>query len=60
MLLLSSAEFFKINFSNLLYGIPSECPTVWIQIRLNILLGLILVQPVCKDYKQKTEVVTDK
>ena len=28
--------------------------TIWIQIRLGVLLGLICVQTVCKDYQQVT------
>ena len=35
-----------------LTGIPSECQTVWIQIRPDILSGLIWVQAVCKGYQQ--------
>ena len=41
-------------FRKILSGIPSECQTVWIQIRPNILLGLIWVQTVCKCYQQMT------
>ena len=33
-----------------LSGIPSECQTVWNQIRPDILSGLILVQTICKGY----------
>ena len=33
---------------------PSECQTIWIQIRPDILLGLIWVQTVCKGYQQMT------
>ena len=36
--------------------IPSECQTDWIQIRLDILLGLICVQTVCKSYQQTAPV----
>ena len=32
------------------YG-PSECQTVWIQIRPDFMLGLIWVQTVCKSYQ---------
>ena len=32
---------------------PSECQTVWIKIRPDVLLGLIWVQTVCKGYKQR-------
>ena len=39
-------------FRKILSGILSECQTVWIQIRPNILLSLILVQTVCKGYQQ--------
>ena len=35
--------FFKINFSVIILGIPSECQTVWIQIRSNIFRNTISV-----------------
>ena len=35
-------------------GTLSECQTVWIQIRTDILLVLIWVQTVCKGYQQTT------
>ena len=35
-------------FRKILSGIPSECQTDWIQIRTDILSGLIWVQNVCK------------
>ena len=55
MLLLLSAHFFKINyFEKFLSGIPSECQTDWIQIRPDVLSGLIWVQSVCKGYEQTT------
>ena len=60
MLFLSPVDFFlKLTFSkkNLL-GLPSECQTVWIQIRSDILSGLIRVQTVCKGYQQTIKVVT--
>ena len=46
MFFFSSAEiiFLKINHP----GPPSECQTVWIQIKTDILLVLIWVQTVCK------------
>ena len=47
-------------FPNILSGIISGCQTVWIQIRPNILSGLIWVQTVCKDYPQKTKVVISR
>ena len=51
---------FKLTFSKKknLSGIPSECQTVWIQIRPNILLGLIRVQTVCIGYQLTTKVIT--
>ena len=41
------------NFSEKL----SECQTVWIQIRTDILSVLIWVQTVCKDNQQTTKVI---
>ena len=53
--LLSPADFFsKLTFLKIISGIPSECQTDWIQIRLDMLLGLIWVQSVCKGYQQTT------
>ena len=53
----SSADFFQNQlFRKTLSGIPSECQTVWIQIKPGILLGLIWVQTVCKCYQQTTPV----
>ena len=40
-------------------GIPSECQTVCIQIRPDILSGLIWVQTVCKGYQQTTLVTKE-
>ena len=37
-------------FQKIISGKPSECQTVWIQIRPDILFGLIWVQTVCKGY----------
>ena len=54
MLFLSSADFFKQLFSKILSGIQSECQTDWIQIRTDILSGLIWVQSVCEGYEQRT------
>ena len=52
---LSSADFLKINFfEKNISGIPSECQTVWIEIRPNILYGLIWFQTVCKGNQQTT------
>ena len=47
---LSSADFFP----KILLGIPSECETDWVQIRPDILSGLIWVQNICKSYQQTT------
>ena len=52
---LSSADYFQNQlFRKIVSGIPSACQTVWIQIRPNILSGLIWVQTVCKSYQQMT------
>ena len=52
-LYMSSADFFKINFfKKNLSEIPLEWQTVWIQIRPDILSGLIWVQTVCKGDQQ--------
>ena len=47
--------FFKINFSKIISGTLSECQMFWIQIRPDILPGLIWVKTACKDYKQTTK-----
>ena len=60
MLLLSSADFFKIINFKKKSGTLSKCQMVWIQIRTNILLVLIWVQTVCKGYQQMTKVATSK
>ena len=41
-------------FWKILSGIPSEHQAVWIQIRPDVLLGLIWFQTVCKSYQQMT------
>ena len=57
---LHAGEFFMLScpllifFSNQLSAIPSECRTVWIQIRPDILSGLIWVLAVCRGYQQNT------
>ena len=57
MLLLTSADFFQnIFFQKILSGTLSECQTVWIQIRTDILSVLIWVQAVCKGYQKTTKV----
>ena len=49
-----SADFFLNQLFKKKSGIPSECQTVWIQIRPDFLLGLICFQTVCKRYKHTT------
>ena len=44
---------FFFNFHKNLSGIASECQRVWIQIRLNILLGLTWVQTVCRSISRR-------
>ena len=52
---LSSADLFsKSFFRNIFSGIPSECQTVWIQIRPDVLSGLVWIQTVCNGYQQTT------
>ena len=52
---LSSADFFQDKlFGKNLSGMPSECQTVWILVRPDILSGLIWVQTVCISYQQTT------
>ena len=52
---LSYADFFqKQLFKKILTEISSVCQTFWIQIRPDILSGLILVLTVCKGYQQMT------
>ena len=41
-------------FLKILSGIRSECQTIWIQIRPDILSGLIWFQTVCESYQQMT------
>ena len=51
----SNALNFKVNFSKKKFlRTLSECQTVCIQIRTDILSVLIWVQTVCKGYQQKT------
>ena len=55
MLFLSSADLFQNHFfRKIISGMPSQCQTVWIQIKPDVLLGLIWVQTVCKSYQQIT------
>ena len=57
---LSSDFFQNQHFGKILSGIPSECQTVWIQIRPGILSGLIWLQTVCKAYQQTAKVTASK
>ena len=50
------SHFIILLFGCWIFSIPSECQTVWIQIKPNILSGLIKVQTVCKGYQQTTKV----
>ena len=53
--------FFKIIFFQKTLLEPlSECQTVWIQIRTDVLSVLIWVQTVCKGYHQTTQVAACK
>ena len=47
--------FLNLHFQKGLSGIPSECQTVGIQIRPDVLSGLIWVQTVCKGYQKTTK-----
>ena len=47
-------------FQKILSGTLSESQINWIQIRPDILLGLIWVQTVCKDYQQTTELAAGR
>ena len=62
MLLLSSTDFFsKLTFSKKsLSGTLSECQTVRIQIRIDILSVLISIQTVCKGHRQTTKVAASE
>ena len=50
--------FSKLTFSKNVSGIRSECQIVWIQIRPDVVSGLIWIQTVCKGYQPTT--LTDK
>ena len=55
-MILSSGDYFSksIFLEKIQSGIQSECQTVWVQIRTDILSVLIWVQTVCKGYQQTT------
>ena len=50
----------RSTFSKNSLGIPSDCQTVWTQIRPDNMSGLIWVQFVCKDYQQTIQLDTVK
>ena len=51
--------FFKIKFLKINHpGPPSECQTVWIQIKTDILLVFIWVQTVCKRLLADDKIIT--
>ena len=57
---LSSADFFPNQlFQKIISEIPSECQTVWMEIRTDILSVLICVQNVCKGCQQTAPVGKD-
>ena len=53
---LSPTDFFFSNSTSLkiLSGKPPECQTVWIQIRSELLLGLLWVQTILNSYQRTT------
>ena len=54
----SCADIFNMTFfQNIISGMPSECQLVLMQIRPDILLGLIWVQTVCKDHQETTKML---
>ena len=55
-LFLSSADFISKStfFPKLSPRISSECQTVWIQIRYNVLPALKWIQTVCRGYQETT------
>ena len=57
---MSSADYFQSqHFRTILSRKPSECQIAWIQIRPDILSGLIWVQTtcICENYQQRTSSV---
>ena len=56
MIFLSSADFSQNKlFQKIILETLSECQTVWIQIRPDILSSLIWIQTICKDQQQTTK-----
>ena len=59
MFLFSSADFLQIKVLKINHpGPPSECQTVWIQIKTDILLVFIWVQTVCKRLLADDKIIT--
>ena len=58
MLLFSLLTFFKAKFFTKHTEPLSECQTVWIQIKTDIMLVFVWVRTVCKGYPQKTKFST--
>ena len=57
----SSADFLQnLLFRKNLSGTLSVLQTVWIQIRIHVLLVLIWVQTVCKDFQQTSKVTASR
>ena len=54
MLFVACCFFSKSSLSKIILGILLKCQTVWIQIRPDILSGMICFQTVCKGYQQTT------
>ena len=62
-LFFSPADFFsKLTFKNIFqeHYTLSECQALWIQIRPDVLSGLIWVHTVCKDNPQATKVTVGR
>ena len=51
---LSPNDFFKVNLYKIFFQEYHQCQKIWIQIRQDVLSGLIWVQAVCKSYQQIT------
>ena len=51
---LSPNDFFKVNLFKIFFQEYHQCQKIWIQIRQDVLSGLIWVQAVCKSYQQIT------
>ena len=60
MPMMLSANFIQNQLFQNIPGIQSECQTIWIQIKSDIMSVLTRVQTVCKDYQQMTKVTACK